>query len=153
MIGKDTRPSWDEYFMNVALLIAKRGNCDRLAVGAVITKDNQILATGYNGAIHGLPTCLEAGHLIVHNHCLRTIHAEQNALIQIARSPLSSVNATIYVTHFPCLLCTKLILQAGIKRIVYLHDYFNDPIALELIKQAEIELEKIHLEKNLVRES
>lgn len=117
------RPSWDEYFMSIAHQVATRSTCPRAAVGAVVVKDRRILTTGYNGAPMGLPHCTEVGCLIIDNHCVRALHAEQNAIIQAAFHGVSIKGSTIYVTHQPCLTCAKMIINAGIKRVVYEGDY------------------------------
>ena len=117
------RPSWDEYFMGIAFEVAKRSTCDRARVGAIIVRDKRILTTGYNGAPRGLPHCDEVGHLIVDGHCVRTLHAEQNAIIQAALHGVSTDGGTIYVTHQPCLNCAKMIINAGIRRVVYAGAY------------------------------
>jgi dCMP deaminase len=93
------RPSWDEYFMGIAFAVAQRSTCDRAHVGAIIVRDKRILTTGYNGAPRGLPHCTEVGHLMINNHCVRTLHAEQNAIIQAALHGVSVEGGTIYVTH------------------------------------------------------
>jgi dCMP deaminase len=120
------RPSWDEYFMDIARQVAKRSTCPRAAVGSVIVKDRRILTTGYNGSPMGLPHCTEVGCLIVEGHCVRTLHAEQNAIIQAALHGVSVKESTIYVTHQPCLNCAKMIINAGIVRVVYGGDYPDD---------------------------
>lgn len=149
-----TRPSWDEYFMEMATLTARRSSCfqDARKVGAVIVKRNRVIATGYNGAPQGLETCLEK------NSCMRkekniesgtrlsecyAIHAEQNAIVQVARMMgTSTEDATIYVTHFPCSFCVRLIIQAGIERIVYKESY-PDEFAKELLAQTNILVAKM----------
>lgn len=121
--SKNTRPSWDEYFMNIAKETAKRATCNRRKFGAVIVGDKRIIATGYNGSPPGLPHCLEEGCYKIDEHCVRTLHAEMNAIVQVA---LQSQNLkqydelTIYIAGpgQPCMLCTKLIIGTGIKRVV-----------------------------------
>ncbi len=120
------RPSWDEYFMDIAFTVATRSTCDRAHVGAVLVRDRRILATGYNGAPAGLPHCDEVGHLMVEGHCVRTLHAEQNAIIQAALHGINTEGATAYVTHQPCLTCAKMIINAGIRRVVYAGNYPDD---------------------------
>ncbi len=117
------RPSWDEYFMGITFQVAKRSTCNRARVGAIIVKDRRILTTGYNGAPAGLPHCDDVGHLMVDGHCVRALHAEQNAIIQAALHGVSVKGGTIYVTHQPCLTCAKMIINAGIVRVVYAGDY------------------------------
>jgi dCMP deaminase len=112
------RATWDQYFMNIAREVASRATCDRKHVGAVIVRDRCILATGYNGSIRGLEHCNEVGHMMEDAHCVRTIHAEANAIIQAARHGSSIDGATIYVTASPCWICFKMVANAGIERIV-----------------------------------
>ncbi len=114
-----SRPTRDEYFMDIAKLTAKRSTCDRAMVGAVAVKDNRIIMSGYNGSPKGLAHCTEASHLMVEGHCIRTVHAEQNVITQCAKKGISLERATIYVTHFPCMLCCKLLLSAGVKEVLY----------------------------------
>ncbi len=118
-----TRPSWDEYFMAIAFAVAGRSTCDRAHVGAVLVRDRRILTTGYNGAPAGLPHCDDVGHLMVDGHCVRTLHAEQNAIIQGALHGVSIQGATAYVTHQPCLTCAKMLINSGVTRIVYAGNY------------------------------
>jgi dCMP deaminase len=119
------RPTWDEYFLDIAFSVAERSTCDRAHVGAVLVRDRRILATGYNGSAAGLPHCDEVGHLMVDGHCVRTLHAEQNAIIQSALHGISSEGATVYVTHQPCLTCAKMLINAGITRVVYAGNYLD----------------------------
>jgi dCMP deaminase len=139
------RISFDEYFMRMALLASERATCERLKVGSVIVKNKNVLSTGYNGSASGEVHCIDVGCLIRDGHCIRTIHSEQNALLQCAKHGVSVKGASIYVTHFPCLHCTKSLVTAGITEIVYLNDYRNDEYALHLIKQAGIKLRKVEL--------
>jgi dCMP deaminase len=134
-----TRASWDEYFMNIAREVATRATCDRKHVGAVIVRDRSILATGYNGSIAGLPHCDEEGHLMEDGHCVRTIHAETNAVIQAARNGVRIDGAWIYVTASPCFGCFKVIANAGIKRICY-GEFYRDERIFNFAKRLEIEL-------------
>lgn len=113
------RGSWDEYFMRIAQEVASRATCDRKHVGAVIVRDKSILSTGYNGSIRGLPHCDEDGHQIENDSCVRTIHAEANAVIQAARNGVRIDGADIYITHAPCWNCFKMLAQAGIKSITH----------------------------------
>lgn len=136
------RINWDEYFLSQAELVSRRSSCERAYVGAVLVKDKRCIATGYNGGVSELENCDEAGHYFVEGHCIRTIHAEMNALIQCATSTQNCEGATLYVTHFPCPICMKLLLQAGIKRIVYLNDYRNDDFAMSIAKEKGVLLEK-----------
>jgi len=135
------RPSWDEYFMGIAFEVAKRSTCDRAHVGAIIVKDKRILTTGYNGAPRGLPHCDEVGHLMVEGHCMRTLHAEQNAIIQAALHGVEVRGGTMYVTHQPCLSCAKMIINAGIERVVYAGDY-PDENSQAFLAQAGVALQR-----------
>jgi dCMP deaminase len=139
------RISFDEYFMKMALLASERATCQRLKVGSVIVKNKNVLATGYNGSASGEVHCIDEGCLMKDGHCIRTIHSEQNALLQCAKHGVSVKGASIYVTHFPCLHCTKSLVTAGIAEIVYLNDYRNDEYALHLINQAGIKLRKVEM--------
>ncbi|MFO0760098.1 MAG: dCMP deaminase family protein [Byssovorax sp.] len=122
------RGSWDEYFMRIAVEVSSRATCDRKHVGAVIVRDKSILATGYNGSIRGLGHCNEDGHLMEDGHCVRTIHAEANAIIQAARNGVRIDGASIYVTASPCWGCFKMIANAGLQRIVFGEFYRDDRI-------------------------
>jgi dCMP deaminase len=122
------RASWDEYFMNVAREVATRATCDRKQVGAVIVRDRCILASGYNGSVRGLEHCDEVGHMMEDGHCVRTIHAEANAIIQAARHGTSIDEAGIYVTASPCWSCFKMLANAGIRRIVFGEFYRDERI-------------------------
>ncbi len=141
------RPSWDEYFLKIAFTVAERSTCDRAHVGAVIVRDRRILATGYNGAPAGLPHCDDVGHLIVDGHCVRTLHAEQNAIIQAALHGVSTADATIYVTHQPCLTCAKMIINAGIKRVVYAGNY-PDEHSRMFLEQAGVVLDHMEMPRS-----
>ncbi len=123
-----TRPPWDEYFGKLAIEVASRSTCDRKHVGAVIVRDKNILSTGYNGSMRGLKHCSEIGCLIDNGHCIRTIHAEANAIIQAAKHGVSIDNASIYVTASPCFHCFKLIANSGINKIFYLEFYGDEKI-------------------------
>lgn len=111
---KDKRPTWDQVFMMHAQIAALRATCPRLHVGAVIVKDNRILSSGYNGAVSGQPHCTDVGCLLIGDNCNRSIHAEQNAITSAARFGISISDSSIYITHQPCLVCAKMIIQAGI---------------------------------------
>ncbi len=123
---KPRRPSWDEYFVQIAFTVAQRSTCDRAHVGCVLVRDRRILTTGYNGAPAGLPHCDDVGHLLIDGHCVRTLHAEQNALIQAALHGVGTEGATAYVTHQPCLTCAKMLINAGVRRVVYAGNYPDD---------------------------
>lgn len=143
------RPSWDDYFMSILDTVKERSTCIRRKVGAIIVKDKRIIATGYNGAPSGLKHCYEIGCLREklnipsgQNHELcRGIHAEQNAIIQAAMYGVSINEATIYVTHNPCVQCAKMIINAGIKRVVFCGEY-PDKLSKELLEEAGIKLDK-----------
>ena len=138
------RASWDEYFMGLALQAATRATCDRKHVGAVIVRDKTILSTGYNGSIRGLPHCDDVGHMMDNGHCIATVHAEANAIIQAAKNGTAINNADIYITASPCWNCFKLIINSGIKRIVFL-EFYRDERILSVAKTAGIELVQIQL--------
>ena len=141
-----TRPSFDEYFMQIADVVSSRSTCNRKKVGAVITKERRIVSTGYNGAPHGLPHCSEVGCQMVNDHCVRTTHAEQNAVIQCALHGVSSNNATVYSTASPCLICAKILVNAGIKRVVFKEKY-GEKEALELFDAAGVEVDYVETVK------
>ena len=133
------RASWDEYFMQIARDVATRATCDRKHVGAVIVREKSILATGYNGSIRGLPHCDEEGHLIEDGHCVRTIHAEANAIIQAARNGVRIDGATVYVTASPCWGCFKMIANAGISRVVF-GEFYRDERIFRFATELGLEL-------------
>ena len=137
------RKSWTSYFMEITEMVATRSTCDRAFVGCtLVNKDNRIVSTGYNGSVAGNPHCDEVGHVLRDGHCIATIHAEMNALLYCAKEGISVKGATAYITHFPCLNCTKALIQAGIAKIVYKHDYRIDDFALELFRKNNIEVLK-----------
>lgn len=133
------RADWNSYFMNIAKQVATRATCDRKHVGAVIVKDKNILATGYNGSIAGMPHCDDAGHMMEADHCVATIHAEANAIIQAAKHGTAIDGADIYVTASPCWNCFKLIANAGIRRIFY-GEFYRDNRIHDVAEQIGIEL-------------
>jgi dCMP deaminase len=146
----DERPSIDEYFLEIATVVAKRSTCLRNRVGAVIVRDKQILSTGYNGAPRNMEHCLDIGCIrqinniesgTRHEKC-RAVHAEQNAIIQAALHGAGIEGATLYCTHQPCILCTKMIINSNIKRVVYLNSY-PDTDALEFFRDAGVEVENL----------
>jgi len=143
------RPSFDEYFMEIAKIVAKRSTCTRRQVGAVMVKENHILSTGYNGVPKGFKHCDEIGCIREkleipegerHELCMG-LHAEQNAIIQAAVFGVSIKNATLYVTHFPCSVCSKMLVNAEIKEIVYLNDY-PDELSKEILKESNIKVRR-----------
>ncbi|MGL4820804.1 MAG: ComE operon protein 2 [Bacilli bacterium] len=144
------RLSWEQYFMAQAHLLALRSTCTRLSVGATIVRDNRIVAGGYNGSLKGAPHCIDEGCLIVENHCIRTVHAEVNAILQCASQGIPTQGATIYVTHFPCLNCTKTIIQSGIRTVMYAKDYRNNPYAIEMFESAGVKVVHVPFEKDAV---
>ena len=133
------RVSWENYFMNIAREVATRSTCDRKHVGAVIVREKTILSTGYNGSIKGLPHCDEVGCEMVDGHCIRTTHAEANAIVQAAKNGVEINLSEIYVTASPCYNCFKLIANAGIKTIFYKEFYRDDRIS-DRAKEAGINL-------------
>ncbi|WP_019242664.1 MULTISPECIES: ComE operon protein 2 [Bacillus] len=137
------RISWHQYFMAQSHLLALRSTCTRLTVGATIVRDKRIIAGGYNGSIAGGDHCIDKGCYVIDHHCVRTIHAEMNALLQCAKFGVPTANAEIYVTHFPCLQCCKSIIQAGIKAVYYAEDYKNHPYAIELFEQSGVVVEHV----------
>jgi dCMP deaminase len=143
------RPNWQEYFLHVMDTVAMRANCDRGRAAAVIVKDKRIIATGYVGAPSGLPTCDEIGHLMKvayderggqHKHCVRTTHAEMNAIAQAAKHGTPIDGATIYIRMTPCLDCTKLLVNAGIRTVVCRKRYHADHDSVKILEQAGVEL-------------
>ena len=144
------RASWDEYFMDIAVVVAARSTCARKHVGAVIVRDKTILSTGYNGSVRGLPHCDEAGHMMEDGHCVRTIHAEINAVIQSAKNGARIDGASMYVTASPCWNCFKAICNAGIKRIVF-EEFYQDERIFEVSQALGIELVELHREKSVAK--
>src|SRR5687768_12114500 len=140
------RPSWDAYFMQIAHLVATRATCPRRSVGAIIVRDKRILATGYNGAPRGLPHCPAGGPendwpagCMYANHCIRSLHAEQNALLQAAMIGVACEGASIYVTCQPCNGCAKMLINAGIVRVIY-EGHYPDEFSKELFRDAGMEV-------------
>lgn len=144
------RIDWDQYFMIQAALLASRSTCNRLAVGAVLVRDKRIIGSGYNGSVAGDDHCIDVGCELRDGHCVRTIHAEMNALLQCARFGTSTAGAVLYVTDFPCLQCTKSLLQAGITEINYLRNYHNDDYARKLLRLKQVQLRQIHLDDHVL---
>lgn len=151
-IRKINRPSWDEYFMKAAYLVSERASCLRRKVGAVLVKDKQILATGYNGAPSGITHCEVTGCLRKQLHVpsgqrhelCRGLHAEQNVVLQAARHGVSVKESSIYITNTPCIICAKMIINAGIKEVVIDGDY-PDQMAIEFLKEAKIKLRRVRI--------
>jgi dCMP deaminase len=154
MAPEGDRPSWENYFMDITTLVAKRSTCTRRAVGAIIVKDKRVLSTGYNGAPSGIEHCIEIGCLREkldvpsgerHELC-RGIHAEQNAIIQAAYYGVSINDSILFCTNLPCSICAKMIINSGIKNIYY-KDGYADPMSEEMLKDADIGL--IHFDNNI----
>ena len=137
------RVGWSTYFMNIAKEVSTRSTCDRKHVGAVIARDKTILSTGYNGSIKGLQHCDEIGHEMVDGHCVRTTHAEANAIVQAAKNGISINNAEMYVTASPCYNCFKLIANSGINTIYY-DEFYRDNIIIKYAIEAGIELKALN---------
>lgn len=146
---KKVRPSWDEYFSHLANLVGERGTCDRGQCGAIITKDRRIVSTGYVGSPIGQAHCDEVGHeinTVIHEdessskHCIRTLHAEQNAISQAARFGTSIDGGTVYVKFYPCYTCAKMLINCGIKRVVCNQDYHASEESKLIFKKAGIEV-------------
>lgn len=135
----DRRVSWHEYFMNIAEQVATRSTCDRKHIGAVIVRDKTILSTGYNGSLRGAPHCDEIGHDMENGHCMRTVHAEANAIAQAAKHGIMIDNAELYVTASPCLTCFKLVANAGIS-VIYYKEFYRDDRIKRYAEQAGIKL-------------
>jgi len=133
------RVDWHTYFMNIARQAATRSTCDRKHVGAVIVRDRTILSTGYNGSIRGMPHCDEVGHLLENDHCVATVHAEANAIIQAAKNGVRIEGAELYTTASPCWNCFKLIANAGI-RTIYYGEFYRDSRSVEVAAQLGIKL-------------
>jgi len=133
------RVGWHTYFMNIARQAATRSTCDRKHVGAVIVRDKTILSTGYNGSIRGLPHCDDVGHLMDGGHCVATVHAEANAIIQAAKNGVRIEGAELYTTASPCWSCFKLIANAGI-RTIYFGEFYRDPRSIEVAQRVGIDL-------------
>jgi dCMP deaminase len=155
MVSTQQRPSVDDYFIEIATVVSKRSTCLREHVGAVLVRDKHILSTGYNGAPAGLPHCEEVGCLREqlkvpsgerHELC-RGSHAEANAIIQAALHGVSTENSTMYCTHQPCTMCTKLAINAKVKEIVYRTQYPDD-LSLQLLKDAKIKIRRLETKKD-----
>ena len=135
----DTRVSWNEYFMKIAEQVATRSTCDRKHIGAVIVRDKTILSSGYNGSLRGAPHCDDVGHDMENGHCVRTVHAEANAVAQAAKNGVRIDEAEMYVTASPCLTCFKLIANCGIQTI-YFKEFYRDERISAYAKQADVRL-------------
>lgn len=140
--NQSRRVDWDEYFMNIARVVSSRSTCDRKFVGAVIVRDKTILSTGYNGSIRKLKHCSQVGHMMENGHCVGTIHAEANAIIQAAKNGVCIDGATIYTTSSPCWTCFKLIANSGLVRICF-GEFYRDQRIFEFAKKLGMELTEI----------
>ena len=138
------RLSWDEYFSEISEVTAKRSSCDRLKVGCVLVKDNRIISQGYNGF---LPGCVHKS-IVRDGHEQATVHAEQNAIADCAKRGVSCNEATAYITHYPCIICTRLMLAAGIREIKYLFDYKNDELVKVFTDQICVTVTKLKSDSN-----
>ena len=133
------RPTWDEYFKKIVLATRERSACERLQVGCLLVKDNRIVSQGYNGFLPGCPHISK----VRNNHEQATVHAEQNALCDCAKRGVSCMDATVYVTHYPCIICCRLLLASGVKEIKYIEDYKNDELVDYFCDQANVNIKKI----------
>jgi dCMP deaminase len=136
------RSSWDQYFMDIARQVATRATCDRKHVGALLVRDRTILSTGYNGSIRGLPHCDDVGHMMENGHCVATVHAEANAIIQAAKNGVRIDGATLYTSASPCWSCFKLIANAGCVRIVF-GEFYRDQRIFEYAARLGLELAQL----------
>jgi dCMP deaminase len=143
------RPPWDEYFLKLAMLASERATCPRMHCGCILVKDRFVLSTGYNGSLPGHPHCDDAGCLIVDNHCVRTNHAEMNALTQAAIHGVNISGATAYITNMSCTTCAKALIAAGIKRVVVFSD-FHDTLATEFYTKSGVEIVKYNMPDRVI---
>jgi len=134
-----SRPSWDEYFLQLALLTSSRSPCERLQVGCCLVKDHRVISQGYNGFLPGLPH----QSIVRDGHEQATVHAEQNAVADCAKRGVSCEGAVAYITHYPCIICTRLLLAAGITSIFFRHDYRNDELVSHFCEQMGVSIEKM----------
>jgi dCMP deaminase len=140
-MSKLLRPSWLEYFAEICTVTAKRSPCHRLQVGCLLVKDNRIISQGYNGFLPGA----EHKSIIRDNHEQATVHAEQNAIIDCAKRGVSCNGSTAYITHYPCIICCRILLAAGINHIIYINEYKNDPLVVEFCNELNVIIEKYNL--------
>ena len=133
------RPSWDEYFEKICLVTKERSSCHRLQVGCLLVKDNRIISQGYNGFLPGCPH----KSIVRNNHEQSTVHAEQNAICDCAKRGVNCNDSIAYITHYPCIICCKLLLASGIKEIKYIDDYKNDELVEEYCRQLDIKIIKL----------
>ena len=133
------RPSWDDYFKKIVIATSERSSCDRLHVGCLLVKNNRIISQGYNGFLPGCPH----KSIVRNNHEQATVHAEQNAICDCAKRGVNCFESTAYITHYPCIICARLLLASGIKEIKYIYDYKNDELVNEFCKQCDVKIIKI----------
>lgn len=136
------RASWIEYFTQMSQLVATRSTCPRRNVGAVLVRDHRVIASGYNGAPSGQPHCTEVGCLLEHGHCVRTIHAELNALLQCARYGIATQGVDLFCTDMPCRHCARALVQAGVQRIYYVRPY-ESPETVQLVANTDVQLIRV----------
>ena len=146
---KNKRPSWDEYFLKLAMLASERATCPRMHCGCILVKDRFVLATGYNGSLPGQPHCEDVGCLVVDNHCVRTNHAEINALTQAAIHGVNIKGSTAYITNMSCTTCAKALIAAGIKRVVVFSD-FHDTLATQFYTDSGVEINKLPMPDRMI---
>lgn len=148
--GENTpeRAPWDNYFMHIAQVVSSRSTCHRKFVGAVIVRDKTILSTGYNGSIRGMPHCTDVGHMMEDGHCVATIHAEANAILQAAKNGVTIERATVYVTASPCWNCFKQCANAGIRRICY-GEFYRDERIFDVAERIGVQLSHIEIHAKL----
>ena len=149
MKKKNKRPSWDEYFLKLAMLASERATCPRMHCGCILVKDRFVLATGYNGSLPGQPHCEDVGCLVVDNHCVRTNHAEINALTQAAIHGVNIKGSTAYITNMSCTTCAKALIAAGIKRVVVFSD-FHDTLATQFYTDSGVEIAKLPMPDRII---
>ena len=138
------RPNWDQYFLKLAMLASERATCPRMHCGCVLVKNKNVISTGYNGSIPGDEHCEDLGCLLVDDHCVRTVHAEMNALVQAAKRGHAVEGATAYVTNMPCTTCAKALITAGVERVVVFSDY-HDTLATQFFAKGEVRIDKIDM--------
>ena len=137
----NNRPSWDEYFIKICLCTRERSPCERLKVGCLLVKENRIISQGYNGFLPGCPH----KSIIRDNHEQATVHAEQNAIADCAKRGVCCKDSIAYITHYPCIICTRILLASGVKKIYYLEDYKNDNLVEIFCNQLEVPIIKLNL--------
>ena len=133
------RPNWDEYFKKIVSVTAERSPCERLHVGCLLVKENRIISQGYNGFLPGCPH----ESIVRNNHEQATVHAEQNAIADCAKRGVNCLNSTAYITHYPCIICARMLLASGIKEIKYINDYHNDELVSVFSEQCNVKITKI----------